>query len=118
MEELPDGCTRIDLLDTLAVDLYHDSGGNLAVLDVGGYHVAAAAGEISLIRPVTVDLFLAAGGYPEYVEAQSIMTNQKNPKWKKTLDTENLYIGTDTPSVTVRPGRSVVFEEVQELALQ
>ncbi|MGN0651440.1 MAG: ComEC/Rec2 family competence protein [Gemmiger sp.] len=118
MEELPDGCTRIDLLDTLAVDLYHDSGGNLAVLDVGGYHVAAAAGEISLIRPVTVDLFLAAGGYPEYVEAQSIMTNQKNPKWKKTLDTENFYIGTDTPSVTVRPGRSVVFEEVQELALQ
>ena len=118
MEELPEGVTQIALLDTITADLYHDDGGNLAVLDAGGYHVAAAAGEVSLSEPVSADLFLAAGGYPQAVNARVILTNQENPRWRKAVGDERIYLGTDTPMVTLRPGRSVVFEEVRKIAVQ
>ena len=118
MEELPEGLTQIALLDTITADLYHDDGGNLAVLDAGGYHVAAAAGEVSLSEPVSADLFLAAGGYPQAVNTRAILTNQENPRWRKAVGDERIYLGTDTPMVTLRPGRSVVFEEVRKIAVQ
>ena len=102
----------------VTADLYHDDGGNLAVLDAGGYHVAAAAGEVSLSEPVSADLFLAAGGYPQAVNARAILTNQENPRWRKAVGDERIYLGTDTPMVTLRPGRSVVFEEVRKIAVQ
>lgn len=116
--DLPQGLTHLQLLDTVEVDLLHTNGAALAVLDVGGWHAAASAGKLILADPVAVDLYCAGGSCPETIQAKAILCNQQTPKWLSKAGDTPVYYDAETPTAVVRPGKSVVYEEVQPLAVQ
>ena len=116
--DLPQGLTHLQLLDTVEVDLLHTNTAALAVLDVGGWHAAASAGRLILANPVAVDLYCAGGSCPEAIQAKAILCNQQTPKWLSKAGDTPVYYDAETPTAVVRPGKSVVYEEVQPLAVQ
>ena len=116
--DLPQGLTHLQLLDTVEVDLLHTNAAALAVLDVGGWHAAASAGKLILADPVAVDLYCAGGSCPEAIQAKAILCNQQTPKWLSKAENTPVYYDAETPTAVVRPGKSVVYEEVQPLAVQ
>ncbi len=116
--DLPQGLTHLQLLDTVEVDLLHTNAAALAVLDVGGWHAAASAGKLILADPVAVDLYCAGGSCPEAIQAKAILCNQQTPKWLFKAGDTPVYYDAETPTAVVRPGKSVVYEEVQPLAVQ
>ena len=116
--DLPQGLTHLQLLDTVEVDLLHTNAAALAVLDVGGWHAAASAGKLILAEPVEVDLYCAGGSCPEAIQAKAILCNQQTPKWLSKAGDTPVYYDAETPTAVVRPGKSVVYEEVQPLAVQ
>ena len=116
--DLPQGLTHLQLLDTVEVDLLHTNAAALAVLDVGGWHAAASAGKLILAEPVEVDLYCAGGSCPEAIQAKAILCNQQTPKWLSKVGDTPVYYDAETPTAVVRPGKSVVYEEVQPLAVQ
>ena len=116
--DLPQGLTHLQLLDTVEVDLLHTNAAALAVLDVGGWHAAASAGKLILADPVAVDLYCAGGSCPEAIQAKAILCNQQTPKWLSKVGDTPVYYDAETPTAVVRPGKSVVYEEVQPLAVQ
>ena len=109
---------HLQLLDTVEVDLLHTNAAALAVLDVGGWHAAASAGKLILADPVAVDLYCAGGSCPEAIQAKAILCNQQTPKWLSKAGDTPVYYDAETPTAVVRPGKSVVYEEVQPLAVQ
>ena len=106
--DLPQGLTHLQLLDTVEVDLLHTNAAALAVLD----------GKLSLADPVAVDLYCAGGSCPEAIQAKAILCNQQTPKWLSKAGDTPVYYDAETPTAVVRPGKSVVYEEVQPLAVQ
>ena len=116
--DLPQGLTHLQLLDTVEVDLLHTNAAALAVLDVGGWHAAASAGKLILAEPVEGDLYCAGGSCPEAIQAKAILCNQQTPKWLSKAGDTPVYYDAETPTAVVRPGKSVVYEEVQPLAVQ
>ena len=116
--DLPQGLTHLQLLDTVEVDLLHTNGAALAVLDVGGWHAAVSAGKLILAEPVAVDLYCAGGSCPEAIQAKAILCNQQTPKWLSKAGDTPVYYDAESPTAVVRPGKSVVYEEVQPLAVQ
>lgn len=116
--DLPQGLTHLQLLDTVEVDLLHTNAAALAVLDVGGWHAAASAGKLILADPVAVDLYCAGGSCPEAIQAKAILCNQQTPKWLSKAGDTPVYYDAENPTAVVRPGKSVVYEEVQPLAVQ
>lgn len=102
----------------MEVDLLHTNAAALAVLDVGGWHAAASAGKLILAEPVEVDLYCAGGSCPEAIQAKAILCNQQTPKWLSKVGDTLVYYDAETPTAVVRPGKSVVYEEVQPLAVQ
>ena len=113
-----DAYQSMPLLDGLSLDLYHNSSGNLAVLDAGGRHIAIMAGNIRLSAPVKVDVLCAAGTLSDSVVADTILCNTPVPKWIDRVGDAQLMYGDDDPGLTLRPGSSMIFEEAQAVALQ
>ena len=83
-----------------------------------GWHAAASAGKLILAEPVAVDLYCAGGSCPEAIQAKAILCNQQTPKWLSKAGDTPVYYDAETPTAVVRPGKSVVYEEVQPLAVQ
>ena len=83
-----------------------------------GWHAAASAGKLILAEPVAVDLYCAGGSCPEAIQAKAILCNQQTPKWLSKVGDAPVYYDAETPTAVVRPGKSVVYEEVQPLAVQ
>ena len=83
-----------------------------------GWHAAASAGKLILADPVAVDLYCAGGSCPEAIQAKAILCNQQTPKWLSKAGDTPVYYDAETPTAVVRPGKSVVYEEVQPLAVQ
>ena len=76
------------------------------------------AGKLILTDPVAVDLYCAGGSCPETIQAKAILCNQQTPKWLSKAGDTPVYYDAETPTAVVRPGKSVVYEEVQPLAVQ
>lgn len=117
LEELPSGAASRTLPGGWAVDAWHDSGGNLAVLDAGGYHIAFTAGRAQTPAPVAVDLFCAGASLPDCVQPAAILTNASAARMADWQMQGTLYSG-EEPVAVLRPGRSVIFEEARQIALQ
>ena len=77
-----------------------------------------SAGALILAEPVAVDLYCAGGSCPEAIQAKAILCNQQTPKWLSKAGDTPVYYDAETPTAVVRPGKSVVYEEVQPLAVQ
>lgn len=117
IEEFPSYSTQ-SVLDDLTLDLYHEKSGNLAVIGIKDYHLAVMTGNIQLSHPIEVDTLCAAGALSDSVQAQTILTCTDTPAWAaKTGSSIVLYSG-DIPVITIRPGISIIYEEVKPLALQ
>lgn len=106
------------VLDGLTLDLYHENSGNLAVLGVGDRHIAIMAGNIHLSQPVAVDVFCAAGALSDSVQANTIVYCTSHPSWLEHIDNEELYYSSAEPVITVRPEHSMIFSEVDRVAVQ
>src|SRR5699024_420420 len=117
IENMPAYSTQ-DILDDLTLDLYHDESGNLAVLEIEDRHIAVMAGNIRLQQPVNVYIICAAGALSDSVQANTIITCTDTAKWIANAAGKNLLYSSDVPVILIRPGISVVYEEVEPLALQ
>ena len=106
MQEQPDFATR-PVLDGLALDLYHNKSASLAVLEVGGRHIAVGAGNIQLAEPV-----------PDAVQPDTVLYTSTAPKWLDKAENCTLRYGEEEPGLTLRPGRSILWEEAQTVAVQ
>lgn len=121
LDDLPLGSTALALPGGWGLDCVRTGEGNLAVLDLSGYHIAFGAGRVDLAESVAVDLFCAGGTLPEDLRPRSILSNASGATAEKLAadapPDAKLYTG-DTPAAVIRPGRSVIFEEVEPVALQ
>ena len=109
---------RYEVLDGLALDLYHKGSGSLAVLEVGERHIALMSGSIKLDTPVQVDVLCAAGAISDSVQAETILFTAESPPWLGGTDAAQLYYGSGTPAVVLRPGAAMIFEEAEPYAVQ
>lgn len=109
----------LTILDDLTLDLYHGKNGNLAVLNDGIHQVATMTGNIDLPQAVSVDVFCAAGSLPDSIQSDAVLTKMRTPGWSAG-DLQGSYplLAGDQSSIVIRPGRSLIFEEVELLALQ
>ncbi len=106
------------ILNGLTLDIYHTSGGNLAVVGDGRSHIAVMAGSAALGEPVQVDVLCAAGALSASVQPISILTTASSPRWLDQPGTERVYYGQDIPTLRLRPGRSLQIKEAERVALQ
>ena len=109
---------RYEVLDGLTLDLYHKGSSSLAVLEVGERHIALMSGSIKLDTPVQVDVLCAAGALSDSVQAETILFTSESPRWLADADAAQLYYGSDTPAVVLRPGAAMIFEEAKPYAVQ
>ena len=117
VQELADFTTR-PVLDGLTLDLYHNKSANLAVLGVGERHIAVGAGRLELAEPVRVDVLCAPGTLSDSVRPDAILYTAAAPRWLDDAAGCTLRYGEDTPGLTLRPGRSMIWEEAQTIAVQ
>lgn len=110
-----DTCT---VLDGLTLDLYHNKSASLAVLGIGDRHIAVGAGSIQLAEPIRVDVLCAPGALSDTVQADTILTAVRHPKWLDEIESCELRYGDEAPGLTLRPGRSMIWEEAQTIAIQ
>lgn len=109
---------RYEVLDGLSLDLYHKGSSSLAVLEAGERHIALMSGSIKLDTPVQVDVLCAAGALSDSVQAETILFTSESPRWLADADAAQLYYGSDTPAVVLRPGAAMIFEEAKPYAVQ
>ena len=117
VQELADFTTR-PVLDGLTLDLYHNKSANLAVLGVGERHIAVGAGRLELAEPVRVDVLCAPGTLSDSVQPDTILYTAAAPRWLDDAAGCTLRYGEETPGLTLRPGRSMIWEEAQTIAVQ
>ena len=76
------------------------------------------SGSIKLDTPVQVDVLCAAGALSDSVQAETILFTSESPRWLADADAAQLYYGSDTPAVVLRPGAAMIFEEAKPYAVQ
>lgn len=113
-----EGYTQQTALDDVALDLYHDGSGSLAVLGVGNRHIALASGRVHLDAPVSVDVFCAGSSLPDTVLPQTIVCCTDSADWLTSVSAQTVLYGQETPVIMIRPWLSLTYEEVEPLALQ
>ena len=116
--QVMDAYSTHTILNGLTLELYHTSGGNLAVIGDGRTHIAVMAGNAALDAPVAVDVLCAAGALSDSVQPVSILTTASSPRWLDQAGIERVYYGQDIPTLRLRPGRSLQIKEAQRVALQ
>lgn len=110
--------TTRPILNGLTLDIYHTSGGNLAVVGDGRSHIAVMAGNTALSAPVAVDVLCAAGALSDSVQPAAILTTASSPRWLDQPGVQQVYYGQDIPFIQLRPGRSLQIKEAERVALQ
>ena len=50
--------------------------------------------------------------------ADTILTAVRHPKWLDEIESCELRYGDEAPGLTLRPGRSMIWEEAQTIAIQ
>lgn len=118
LEEQEEPFTSHAVLDDVVLDLYHKGSGNLAVLGIADRHVAVMAGHIQLEEPLLVDVFCAAGALSDSVQSNTVLCCTRGPAWLDQVEGEELLYGGEEPALVLRPGRSMTYEGVEQLALQ
>ena len=93
-------------------------GKRVAVLGIGDRHIAVGAGSIQLAEPIRVDVLCAPGALSDAVQADTILTAVRHPKWLDEIESCELRYGDAAPGLTLRPGRSMIWEEAQTIAIQ
>ena len=117
MDSLDSGLAAQTILDGVTLELVHDPGGNLAVLDINGYTVGIMAGRARLAQPLALNIYCAGASYPDSIDADTVIYTSRAADWLEEADAELLY-GPEEPVVTIRPGRSATIDGVKKYAVQ
>ena len=118
MEQMKAGVQSIAVLDGITLDLMHDSGGNLAVLDINGYTVGIMAGRADLEQPLELNVYCAGGSYPDLLDAHTVIYTSREADWLGKVRSTRLLYGPEEPLITIRPGCSATLKGVQSNAVQ
>ncbi len=118
LAEAERGWRACELSETLTLYLYHSAAGNLAVIRAGDASLALAAGSAALPQPLAVDVFCAGGSWPEGLSAGAVLANSTAPRLFTGAGGAAVYYGSEAPAAVLRPGRSLILEEVERLAVQ
>ena len=73
---------------------------------------------VELAEPVRVDVLCAPGTLSDSVRPDAILYTAAAPRWLDDAAGCTLRYGEDTPGLTLRPGRSMIWEEAQTIAVQ
>lgn len=113
LEELPQNQEQARMFGGVSLRLWNGGQGNLVLLSAGGYTAAMASGSPRFGQQVPVDLLLAGPGAPGSLRPGAVLYTSAAYPWLEHLPQGciRLYSGTD-PILRLRPGRSVIFEEV------
>lgn len=76
------------------------------------------AGKLELAEPVRVDVLCAPGTLSDSVRPDAILYTAAAPRWLDAAAGCTLRYGEDTPGLTLRPGRSMIWKEAQTIAVQ
>ena len=71
-----------------------------------------------MAEPVRVDVLCAPGTLSDSVRPDAILYTAAAPRWLDDAAGCTLRYGEDTPGLTLRPGRSMIWEEAQTIAVQ
>ena len=65
-----------------------------------------------------MDVLCAPGTLSDSVRPDTILYTAAAPRWLDDAAGCTLRYGEDTPGLTLRPGRSMIWEEAQTIAVQ
>lgn len=65
-----------------------------------------------------VDVLCAPGSWPDAVQPDTVLYTSTTPKWLDKAENCTLRYGEEEPGLTLRPGRSILWEEAQTVAVQ
>ena len=118
MDQMEEEMLSTSILDGITLDLLHDSGGNLAVLDINGYTVGIMAGRANLEQPLELNIYCAGGSYPDLLDADTVIYTSREPDWLGEVHNTRLLYGPEETLITIRPGCSATLKGVQSNAVQ
>ncbi|MBQ5754947.1 MAG: ComEC/Rec2 family competence protein, partial [Oscillospiraceae bacterium] len=98
VQELSVGDCRLSLLN--------QAEGNLALVQVDGFTVAAAAGNIVLPQKIAIDVYLGGAANPEFAEVDRYLTTSQTYPWLEKTEESDVVYSRNRPYVEIRPGRS------------
>ena len=67
---------------------------------------------------VGLDVYCAGASYPDNLDADTVIYTSRAASWLEKAENAALLYGPDIPELTIRPGRSVVFDGVTKDAVQ
>ncbi len=113
LEELPQNREQVQAFGEICLRLWNGEQGNLVLLSADGYTAAMASGSLQFGQEVVVDLLLAGPGAPGSLQPGAVLYTSVAYPWLDRLPQgcTRLYSHTG-PTLRLRPGRSVTFEEV------
>ena len=117
VQELADFTTR-PVLDGLTLDLYHNKRANLAVLGVGDRHIAVGQVGSSWQSRCGWMSSVHRARCPIPCGPTQFLYTAAAPRWLDDAAGCTLRYGEDTPGLTLRQGRSMIWEEAQTIAVQ
>lgn len=118
MDSLEEETEEICFSDDIVLELRHASGGNLAVARISGYTVGIQSGKIGTDTPLALDTYCAGASYPDNIDAGTVIYTSQAVDWLEEESDRRLLYAPDIPEMTIRPGKSVVFDGVTEYAVQ
>ena len=100
--------TTRPILNGLTLDIYHTSGGNLAVVGDGRSHIAVMAGSTALSAPVAVDVLCAAGALSDLRHSFAAILTTASSFWPGlTSRVQQVLPAAGHSFIQLRPGRSL-----------
>ena len=118
MEDMEEGVEILPFSDEVTLELWHTGDGNLAVVEISGYTVGIQSGKIDAEVTVGLDVYCAGASYPDNLDADTVIYTSRAASWLEKAENAALLYGPDIPELTIRPGRSVVFDGVTKDAVQ
>lgn len=118
MDTAKKGVERVEVWEDVELELWHTSGGNLAVMEISGYTVGIQSGKIKTEEALAIDVYCAGASYPDNIDAGTILYTSRAASWLEEAGNARLLYAADIPELTIRPGKSAVFDGVTEHAIQ
>lgn len=118
MDDMEEGVREIPFSEDVTLELWHTGDGNLAVAGISGYTVGIQSGRIDTSIPAELDVYCAGASYPENIDAKTVVYTSRAASWLEQAGDARLLYGPEIPELTIRPGKSVVFDGVTDDAVQ
>ena len=89
-------------------------GAGMDVILVGDSASNVMAGNVTLARPLPLNVYCAGASRPESLQADTILVTSQKTAWLAQAGDARLLYGPEEIVLTVRPGRSATIEGAKE----